>query len=64
MSFRMPASYYDPPPMDQPDEPCDGCNGDLGDTVYSMRGSLYCEMCVELPERCDVCACWRCECKD
>lgn len=44
--FRVPASYYDPPVLDVPDEICDGGDHDLNDHVYEVGGQYLCSGCV------------------
>lgn len=61
-----------PPNTDAPDEPCDRCYSDLGNTAYKVRGEgkfagytlLLCEDCAVPQERCDQCGFWRCRCRD
>lgn len=77
MSYEQALRDYDlmlmnPPVIDAPDEPCDGCGREIGNDfavkvrlmgqLAGMTG-LMCDECAVQVERCSDCQCIRCECE-
>jgi hypothetical protein len=61
--FRdLEAAKANPAHLDQPDDACDGCGSDLGDTAYQVRDQLLGECCVQPQGRCDQCGLHECTC--